>query len=81
MNDETIPKLRCLIVAGAANNQLQKEDIHAKMLKDRGVFICSRLCKFKAGGLINCANEIEGYNRERAFRQAEEGYMILLWRF
>ena len=26
-----------------------------------------------AGGLINCANDIEGYNRERAFRQAEEG--------
>ena len=72
LNDETIPKLRCSIVAGAANNQLQKEDIHAKMLKDRGILYAPDYA-INAGGLINCANEIEGYNRERAFRQAEEG--------
>ena len=72
INDETIPKLKCSIAAGAANNQLKKEDIHAKMLKERDILYAPDYA-INAGGLINCANEIEGYNRDRAFRQAEEG--------
>lgn len=39
LNDETIPNLKCSIVAGAANNQLKNEDVHAQMLKDRGFFM------------------------------------------
>ena len=31
-----------------------------------------------AGGLINVYNELEGYNRERAFSQAEAIYDILM---
>ncbi|MFQ6610729.1 MAG: leucine dehydrogenase, partial [Fidelibacterota bacterium] len=31
-----------------------------------------------AGGLINVSNELEGYNRERAFNQAEGIYDILM---
>lgn len=72
LNDETIPKLKCSIVAGAANNQLKKEERHAKMLQDRGILYAPDYA-INAGGLINVANEIEGYNREKAFRQAEEG--------
>jgi leucine dehydrogenase len=72
LNDDTIPKLKCSIVAGAANNQLKTEDIHAQMLKDRGILYAPDYA-INAGGLINVANEIEGYNRERAFTQAEEG--------
>ena len=72
LNDDTIPKLKCSIVAGAANNQLKKEDVHAQMLKDRGILYPPDYA-INAGGLINVANEIEGYNRERAFTQAEEG--------
>jgi len=72
LNDDTIPKLKCSIVAGAANNQLKKEDVHAQMLKDRGILYAPDYA-INAGGLINVANEIEGYNRERAFTQAEEG--------
>jgi len=72
LNDDTIPKLKCSIVAGAANNQLKKEEIHAQMLKDRGILYAPDYA-INAGGLINVANEIEGYNRERAFTQAEEG--------
>jgi len=72
LNDDTIPQLKCSIVAGAANNQLKKETIHAKMLKERGILYAPDYA-INAGGLINVANEIEGYNRERAFRQAEEG--------
>ena len=72
LNDETIPNLKCSIIAGAANNQLKKEDVHAQMLKDRGILYAPDYA-INAGGLINVANEIEGYNRERAFHQAEEG--------
>lgn len=72
LNNDTIPRLKCSIVAGAANNQLKKEEIHAQMLKDRGILYAPDYA-INAGGLINVANEIEGYNRERAFKQAEEG--------
>ena len=72
LNDQTIPKLKCSIVAGAANNQLKKEEIHAKMLQERGILYAPDYA-INAGGLINVANEMEGYNRNRAFKQAEEG--------
>ena len=68
----TTPKLKCSIIAGAANNQLKKEDEHSMMLKDRGILYAPDYA-INAGGLINVANEIEGYNRERAFTQAKEG--------
>jgi len=72
LNSETIPKLKCSIIAGAANNQLKKEDEHSTMLKNRGILYAPDYA-INAGGLINVANEIEGYNRERAFTQAKEG--------
>ena len=72
LNSETIPKLKCSIVAGAANNQLKKEDEHSTMLKNRGILYAPDYA-INAGGLINVANEIEGYNRERAFTRAKEG--------
>ncbi len=77
LNDETIPNLKCSIVAGAANNQLKDESIHGQMLKDRGILYAPDYA-INAGGLINVANEIEGYNRDRAFSQAEGIYDILL---
>ncbi len=72
LNSNTIPQLKCSIVAGAANNQLKKEDIHSQMLHDRGILYAPDFV-INAGGLINCANEIEGYNHERAFQDAKEG--------
>ncbi|MGY8787261.1 MAG: Glu/Leu/Phe/Val family dehydrogenase [Fidelibacterota bacterium] len=77
LNDNTIPRLKCSLVAGAANNQLKDEDVHGQMLKDRGILYAPDFA-INAGGLINVANEIEGYNRERAFRQAEGIYDMLM---
>ena len=37
LDDDTIPRLKCSIVAGAANNQLKKEEVHSKMLKDKKI--------------------------------------------
>ena len=64
-------------MAGAANNQLKDDTKHAQMLKDRGILYAPDYA-INSGGLINVANEIEGYNRERAFRQAEGIYDMLM---
>ena len=49
------------IVAGAANNQLAEEAKHGQALKDMGILYAPDYA-INAGGLINVANEIDGYN-------------------
>lgn len=68
LNDNTIPRLKCRIVAGAANNQL-REERHAAALEERGILYAPDFV-INAGGVINVADELEGYNRERALRKA-----------
>jgi leucine dehydrogenase len=72
LNDESIPKLRCRIVAGAANNQLA-EDRHGQELHDRGILYAPDYV-INAGGLINVYNELIGYHREVAMRMARGIY-------
>ena len=55
INDETIPKLRCKIVAGAANNQLENER-HAEELAKREILYAPDFI-INAGGLITVATE------------------------
>lgn len=76
INDDTIPGLKVKIVAGAANNQLGDEVRHGQMLKDKGILYAPDYV-INAGGLINVYNELEGYNRERALKQASGIYDIL----
>ena len=70
LNDQTIPRLRCKAVAGAANNQLA-EARHGQALQDRGILYAPDYA-INAGGLINVASEFVGYDasavRERAGR-------------
>lgn len=66
LNDRTIPRLRCQIVAGAANNQLE-EDRHGVALHERGILYAPDYV-INAGGLINVSVELEGYDRRRALR-------------
>jgi leucine dehydrogenase len=74
LNDNTIPRLRCSMVAGAANNQLKDEVKHAYMLMDRSIAYAPDFL-INAGGLINVYNEYLGnYNRKRAIEQAEKIY-------
>lgn len=74
VNDETIPRLRCSMIAGAANNQLKDELKHGyKLLDHRIVYAPDFL--INAGGLINVYNEYLGnYNRDRVYQQAEKIY-------
>jgi leucine dehydrogenase len=74
LNDNTIPRLRCSIVAGAANNQLKDEVKHGYMLMDRSIAYAPDFL-INAGGLVNVYNEYLGnYNRKRALEQAEKIY-------
>jgi leucine dehydrogenase len=71
INDPTVPKLACQIVAGAANNQLL-EDRHGAALHARGILYAPDYV-INAGGLINIAQELQpgGYDRERALAKVE----------
>jgi leucine dehydrogenase len=73
INDTTIPQLKCAIVAGPSNNQLADEDRHSLELKKRGILFAPDYV-INAGGLINVANELEGYSQSRAMKQAEGIY-------
>lgn len=77
LNDDTIPRLKCSIVAGASNNQLGEEKKHAKMLDERGILYAPDFV-INAGGLINVYNELMGgYNQERALRMTRSIYLNL----
>ncbi len=76
INDDSIPRLKASIIAGAANNQLENESTHDLMVKEKGILYVPDYA-INAGGLINVANEIDGYNRERAFSQADGIYDTL----
>ncbi|HET9487590.1 MAG TPA: Glu/Leu/Phe/Val dehydrogenase dimerization domain-containing protein [Chryseosolibacter sp.] len=74
INDETIRRLRCSIIAGAANNQLKDEVRHGYMLVDRSIAFAPDFL-INAGGLINVYHEYLGnYNRKRVMEQAEKIY-------
>ena len=75
VNSNTINKLKCSIIAGAANNQLSENNF-GNELKKRNILYAPDYA-INAGGLINVSNELEGYNRDKAFSQAEGIYETL----
>jgi leucine dehydrogenase len=76
INDETIERLKCKVVAGSANNQL-KEERHGDMLEQKGIVYAPDYV-INAGGVINVADELQGYNRERAMKKVEGIYDNIL---
>jgi leucine dehydrogenase len=73
VNDETLPKLKCSVIAGAANNQLANEVVHGPDVMKRGILYAPDFL-INAGGIINCAWERKGYNRQAALKQTEGIY-------
>jgi valine dehydrogenase (NAD+) len=71
-NDDSVAVLRAKIVAGAANNQLAHPGIE-KMLEGRGILYAPDYV-VNAGGVIQVADEIEGFNFERAKLRATKIY-------
>jgi len=77
VNDDTIDHFKCDIIAGAANNVLDEEDKHGQMLMDRGILYAPDYV-INAGGLINVASELEGYDEDRAHTKASRIYDVIL---
>ncbi|ADL08309.1 leucine dehydrogenase [Thermosediminibacter oceani DSM 16646] len=80
INDDTISRLKCRIVAGAANNQLL-EPRHGDALHEKGILYAPDYV-INAGGLIQVADELEFKNdekrHERVMMKAKGIYDILL---
>lgn len=76
INDGTLRRLRCSIVAGAANNQLE-EDRHGDALDAKGILYAPDYV-INAGGLINVYGELVGYGLETAKEKARGIYGTLL---
>lgn len=72
INDETIPQLRAKVIAGSANNQL-KDSIHGDIIHNEGIIYAPDYV-INAGGVINVADELYGYNRDRAMKRVEGIY-------
>jgi len=72
INDQTIPQLKAKVIAGAANNQL-REARHGDIIHEMGIVYAPDYV-INAGGVINVADELYGYNRERAMKKVEQIY-------
>jgi valine dehydrogenase (NAD+) len=70
LNDETVAALSARIVCGGANNQLAHAGLE-KILADRGILYAPDYL-VNAGGVIQVADELAGFNAERAQARAEQ---------
>lgn len=79
LNDGTIPRLRCQIVAGGANNQLADQAQHGSAIEARGILYAPDFV-INAGGLMNVYSELDerGYDRERAMRMTRGIYLNMM---
>ncbi len=75
VNETTLPRLKCKVICGAANNQLATDEI-GEELEARGILYAPDYA-VNAGGLMNVSLEIDGYNRERAMRMMRTIYYNL----
>jgi leucine dehydrogenase len=77
INDETVHSIKASIIAGAANNQLANENIHGKILQDRGILYAPDFL-INAGGIINVYAEIAKYDKAESMRRTENIYNTTL---
>ena len=78
LNDNSIPELKCAVVAGAANNQLADEQKHSAMLNDHGIIYAPDFL-INSGGIANVYHEYLGnYNKDRVMVSAEHIYDVCL---
>jgi valine dehydrogenase (NAD+) len=68
ITDEVVEALSATIICGAANNQLAHPGIE-KQLADRGILYAPDYC-VNSGGVIQVADELEGFSFERAQQRA-----------
>jgi len=74
LDDEVTEVLRAKVICGGANNQLAHDGIE-KVLADRGIVYAPDYC-VNSGGLIQVADELEGFSFERAKARATKIYDV-----
>jgi leucine dehydrogenase len=70
LSEANLPKLTCQAIAGSANNQLAEPSI-GDVLHRRGILYAPDFV-INAGGLIQVADELHGYNKERAYAKTAQ---------
>jgi leucine dehydrogenase len=70
INESNVDRLDCQVVCGSANNQLAHDGL-AEDLASAGILYAPDFI-VNAGGLINIAVELEGYDEERARRRTAD---------
>ena len=76
INDDTLMRLKCGIIAGAANNQLADETKHGQVLMEKGIVYAPDFA-INAGGVINCFSEVSGNSLEWSKQKAQEIYQTV----
>jgi leucine dehydrogenase len=75
VNTNTLPRLKCQSIGGAANLPLANDEIGDEVER-KGILYAPDYA-VNAGGLMNVSLEIDGYNRERAMRMLRTIYFNL----
>ena len=78
VNSESIDKLNCKVICGAANNQLKDELIDGNAVMQRGILYAPDFL-INAGGVINCYSEVLGnYSKEQTMSLTDMIYNRVL---
>ena len=77
VNDDTLRRLKCSIIAGAANNQLENELVHGEMVIEKGMIYAPDYL-INAGGVMNCAGEVYNIDNDKVMSMAENIYNTTL---
>jgi leucine dehydrogenase len=73
LNDDTLDRLKCGVIAGAANNQLAIDTIHGQRILEKGIIYAPDYA-LNAGGVISCYSEVKGLSHEWVMQKSEEIY-------
>lgn len=76
VNDDTLARLTCSIISGAANNQLADEQKHGMAVMEKGILYAPDYA-INAGGVINCFSEVSGLSLEWSQQKAGEIYQTI----
>ncbi len=73
INDDTIDRLKCQVIAGCANNQLKDEKKHGQQLLEKGIVYAPDFL-INAGGVTNCYAEVVGMTTDWSWEHIESFY-------
>jgi leucine dehydrogenase len=76
VNDETLKRLKCAVIAGSSNNQLKDENVHGQAVMDKGIVYAPDFA-INSGGVINVYTEFKGLNPTWGMTKAEEIYTTI----